>query len=445
MTKPHGAMAQNGGLTSMKKKFLLTVIPALMILSSCAGAGPKQEMVQLEPEMVEDTLAHEELFGQGGKAVKLTPYKDPDPSDPSLKKPVVGVQYKADGEGKFAIRYVAAIAALDVEAHWTRGICNKNGVQQKTANDKYVDKVVTTAYTAVSADSDSGTSFTTPAAVGDGFNYFVVYTLREVPAEHVDSYLFAFLTLEKGGNSVSSKAIISKMDGGNSFAYDMNGETNYFIQGTIGGEANQQVAIDDTPEAANYAQKEGLTLAANDNFGLFKVAPDHFQCFGYDQLRRGAQFLPKVAAKNYIKTSGSGEYDLYLTKSNEIHIAAPDSAKASAKLYFKPGDSWTASSPRYALYVFKDDGVNPKTEDWIDLEEVGSTGIYSCDAFSAVTWPNCIFCRMNPGNATNEWAQKWSQTKDLNTDDAGNIFYVNNNASTDGNAKGDGNWNLYLA
>lgn len=446
MTKPHGAMAQNGGLTSMKKKFLLTVIPALMILSSCAGAGPKQEMVQQEPEMVEDTLAHEELFGQGGQAKKLTPRNDPVvPSDPSLKTPVVGVQYKLEDDGKFAIRYVAAIAALDVEATWTRGICDKAGNQQQTADQKLVEKEVTTAYTAVSADKDDGDSYTTPETVDSDFHYFVVYTLRGVPEAQADSYLFAYLTLEKGGNSVKSLARISKMDGNNTFTFDTDSGLSYFIQGKIGGVANQQMAINDTPTGTNYAQKEGLALNANDQFGLFKYGGDHFQCFGYDQLRRGAQFLPKVDNYNYIKASGTGDYNLYLTNSNEIHIVVPDSAKASTVLYFKPGDSWAASSPRYALYVFKDDGVNPKTEAWFDLVQVGTTGIYSCDPFSAVTWPNCILCRMNPGNATNEWAQKWSQTKDLSTDDAGNIFYVNNDASTDGNAKGDGNWNLYLA
>ena len=420
----------------MKKKLLLTLIPAFMILTACAGAGPKQEAVQLEPEMVEDTLAHEELFGQGGQAVKLTPYKDPDPSDPSLKKPVVGVQYKADGEGKFAIRYVAAIAALDVEAHWTRGICNKNGVQQKTANDKYVDKVVTTAYTAVSADSDSGASYTTPAAVGDGFNYFVVYTLREVPAEHVDSYLFAFLTLEKGGNSVSSRAIISKMDGGNSFAYDMNGETNYFIQGTIGGEANQQVAIDGELSVGNYAQKEDLTLAANDNFGLFKVAPDHFQCFGYDQLRRGAPFLPRVAASNYIKANAAGVYKLYLTTSNQIHIVVPDAAKDTATYYLKPNSNWASDSARFAAYFFNN---SESISVWADMVDAGN-GFYSVSK-PAGNYVNVIFCRMNPGTSDNNFNDgvKWNQTADLSMDDDGNTYFINDGSWS------EGNWNIHAA
>ena len=427
--------------TIMRKKFLLTIIPALMVLSACAGAQPRQEAVQQEPEFVEDTLAHEEIFGEAGRQIKLTPYKDPVvPSDPSLRKPLVGVQYKDEGGGKYAVRYVAAIAALDVEATWTRGICDKAGVQKQTGDNKFVNKVVEYAYTAVSADSGSGDAYTTPEAVNENFHYFVVYTLRNVPADQLNSYLFAYLTLTKGVESVKSLARVSKISGGNTFTYDTDSGTGYFIQGTINGVANSVLPINDTPTGTNYAQEENFTLAANDTFGLFKYASDHFQCFGYDQLRRGAQFLPKVTDSNYIKASGAGSYSLYLTNSNEIHIVAPDAAKASTKLYFKPGDDWTSYAARYALYVFND---STSTNDWFDLTQVGSTGIYTCDAFSAVTWPNCIFCRMNPGNSTNDWGQKWSQTENLSTGDVGNIFYVNNDSGTGDGCKG--NWNLYLA
>ena len=434
MTKPHGAMAQNGGLTSMKKKFLLTVIPALMILSSCAGAGPKQEMVQLEPEMVEDTLAHEELFGQGGKAVKLTPYKDPDPSDPSLKKPVVGVQYKADGEGRCAVRYVAAIAALDVEATWTRGICNKNGVQQQTADDKFVNKVVTTAYDAVSADSDSGAPYVVPGDAGSGFNYFVVYTLRNIPVSQVDSYLFAYLTLEKGGDSVTSKAVISRIGGGNSFAYDVDGNTNYFLQGTINGVADTIQSIDFPGSGTNFAEKEDVALAANDSFGLFKVASDHFQCFGYDQLRRGAPFLPRVAANNYIKVNAAGNYNLYLTNTNEIHIVVPDAAKDTATYYLKPNANWIKDGARFAAYFFN---TSESLEYWADMADAGD-GFYSVNKPSG-NYAKVIFCRMDGAQAENIWGNKWNQTADLLLDDNGNTYFIND-GSWD-----EGNWNTHAA
>lgn len=429
----------------MKKNLLLTIIPALMVLSACAGTAPKQEVIPQEPEFAEDTLAHEEIFGNIGQQVKLTPYKDPYvSSDPSLKTPLVGVQYKDDGDGKFAIRYVAAISALDVEATWVRGICNSSGVQQLTGNDKFVEKPVTYAYKAVSADNGSGDAYTTPESVDSDFHYFVVYTLREVPAEHVNSYLFAYLKLTKGAETVRSLARISKVDGGKTFTFDTESSIEYFIQGTIGGTPDRTLPINDSPTGTNYAQEEEFTLSANDMFGLFKCGSDHFQCFGYNQLRRGAQFFSKVSSSNYIKVPGAGKYNLYLTNSNEVHIVAPDTAKGSAKFYFSPGTNW-GTSARYALNAFNN-AANPKTQKWMPLTQIGTSGIYTCDAFDATEWPEFQLVRLNPGTATYNWdGDWWSKTGNLSASDVGNIFYVNNNASTNRDDTAEGNWNLYLA
>ena len=423
-------MAENGGMNSMKKKYLLGILPALLVLSSCQAA-PKENNLK-EETFIEDTLAHDEIFGQGGEFKKLTPYKDPVvPSDPSLKKPAIGVQYKDDGEGKFAIRYVAAIADLDVEAHWTRGICDKNGGQQKTPNSKFVDKVVTTAYTAVSADSDSGDPIATPASVGEGFNYFVVYTLREVPADQVDSYLFAYLTLEKGGDSVTSDALISRIGGGNAFSYDF-ANTGYFLQGTVNGVQNAVIPLDDDPSAGNYAQEEGLTLAANDSFGVFKVAADHFQCFGYDSLRRGAPFLPHVASNNYLKVNVAGDYNLYLTDSNQIHIVVPEAAKANATYYLKPNANWASAGARFAAYFFNNE---TSESEWADMIDAGD-GFYSVNKPNG-NYPNVIFCRMNGAAADNIWGNKWNQTDDLSLDDIGNTYFINDESWN------EGNWNTH--
>ena len=417
----HMTHGRNKEVNNMKKKFLLMIIPALMALSSCAGAGPKEEIKQ-EPEMVEDTLAHEEIFGGVAEIVDnmkaLAPRKLANP----LTKPVTGVQYKDQGDGTYAIRYVAAIADLGVEAVWTRGVCLPTGSQHKTFAEKECDA----AYTALS----SGTSVEVPSLAGEDFNYFVVYTLRNIPEEQLDSYLFAYLTIKKGESEVKSLARISRLGEGKTFTYDTENDPKYFIQGTFDG-IDGIKPVNDTPADTNWAQEEDIGLKANDSFGLFKyektLSEELFQCFGYNQLRRGAQFF------------GTGDYNLYLTKSNQIHIAAPDTAKTSAKLYFKPGNDWTSYPARYALYVFNDD---KGTNDWFDLTQIGSTGIYSCTEFSAVTWPNCIFCRMDKNAAANTWSNKWSQTGNLNTDDAGNIYYVNDDSGT-----GDGclgNWNLYL-
>ena len=377
----------------MKKKILLAIVPALMILSSCAGVGPKKAMIQPKEEMAEDTVVHEELFGEASRPIKLTPYRDPVvPSDPSLKKPLVGVQYKDEGGGKYAVRYVAAIAALDVEATWTRSICDENGNQQQTGDQKVVNKPVTYAYTAVSADNGSGDSFTTPESVDEDFHYFVVYTLRNIPADQVDSYLCAYLTLEKGGNSIRTLACVSKVSGGNSFAFDSESITGYFLQGKIGGTGNRIVTINDTPldTAGNYAEKENIDFNANDEFGIFKWGGDHFQFFGHGAFASGTDLVSKVNSSDYCKVTSLGTYSLYLTKTNDIHFAK------CTTIYLVVG-VWDAgdADERYASWVW---GENASR--WFDWTLSGGKYTITLDLGRYNT---SHLCRMNNAVSANGW------------------------------------------
>ena len=175
----------------MKKSYLLAVIPALMVLTSCAGAGVKEEIKQ-EPEILEDTLAHEEIFGGVGEAIDLK-VKAPRRAA-ELVKPVTGVQYQQTGEDTYAIRFVAAIADYEgVEATWTRAICEASGTEHN--NEGFIERPCEQAYTSLSAAGSAVTPGATPSEFGSGFNYFVVYTVRNIPSSQLDSCLCAYLTL----------------------------------------------------------------------------------------------------------------------------------------------------------------------------------------------------------------------------------------------------------
>ena len=446
-----------------------------MALSGCSGVNvsPKADL------MVEDTLAHEEIFGDVEEAGYLG-LKGPR-MRASFGSDFIKMGYQInfdnknnadDSDDTISIRFIAALKDANVKAFWHRGFAQSNGyegVNKGSGNWEYKleDNVYETGANALNVQStkfyssltDGSNTITAKTGVYSEYEGFVIYTLRNIPYNtYKDAYLgvylevidadngeikrnsdFAAVKVEKASNYVSA----------NYFSIDSEAYNNkYFLQGSLhvdgenpGVESNIYVLDNDT--GGNVAKKEGLRLATDDTFGVFRFKTDHFQAFGYNQLRRGAQFLPKVSGKNYIKASGTGSYNLYLTNDAEnqtIHIVAPDAAKGSAKLYFKPGNDWTSYPARYALYVFNNGN---STSDWIDLEQIGSTGIYSCDEFSAVTWPNCIFCRMDKNTDENNWSNKWSQTGNLSTDDAGNIFYVNNDSGT-GDGCG-GNWNLYLA
>ena len=446
----------------MKKKLCLAILPAALMLSACSGITQNLEN-ERKDAFTEDTLAHEELFGgnahafdlgqqkglQPRKSIMEQRFEDPDP----LTQPTIGVQYAVEPDGDYAIRYVAAIASLRVQATWTRDIAEVNG--GRTKDGQSLQFPVNKAYDALSeAGEDGNEAPLLPSSVGSEYRYFVVYTLRNIPEDKVNSYLFGYLTLTslEGEGSVSTQARVSRVGGGNTYKFDIASSDyhGYFIKGSIGGSSNP-IKLDGTPSEGNYAQKENLSLSANDTFGIFKYQQasdsnhtgEHFQFFGYEQLRRSAQFFSRVSEKDYYKVPGTGTYKLYLTTSHEVHIITPDAGKTSAKFYFKTGLSW-GTSARYALNAFNNN-ANPATQCWITLSRIDDTDYYTCNAFSAVEWPEIQLVRLNPGTSTYNWdGDWWSKTGNLSTDSAGNIFYVNDDATTNRDQDAPGNWNLYL-
>lgn len=428
----------------MKKKFLLTIIPALMVLSACAGSGPKVE----DNLYLEDTLAHEEIFGgvaeEAGELKLMNPRREGEIAKPAT--PVVGVQWKSLEEGKYAIRYVAAIESKAVTAVWTRNICQANGNRRKAGEGDSNQVTCQKAYTALSASGGVEVPGTVPSASGESYKYFVVYTLRNIPEADLNSYLFAYLTLTNEGGSSKSLARISKVSGNNSFTIDTDSVNGYFAQGSIKG-SSAPVMIDGTPTDGNMAQKEDLQLNANDSFGLFKYQSgdnEHFQFFGYEQYKRGIQFIQKVSANDYVKVLGEGTYKLYL-KDNHIYLVVPDAGKGSSTLYFKPNDNWKDSDARFAVYVFENDQTNA----WFSMTEIkdsdnNGTGLFVANGIDAATYPNCIFVRMNPASTENNWSNKWTQTGNLVIDNNDGNQFVLDAAATVWE-DGWGGWSVYVA
>ena len=106
------------------KKLLLVVLPALMVLAGCSAP------VKAEKEsFVEDTLAHEEVFGGPEFQQKehvLRTVSGVDTLDASAK-PSIGVQTNDELDDGFAIRFVSAVRIEDgdlasANLYWTRAI-----------------------------------------------------------------------------------------------------------------------------------------------------------------------------------------------------------------------------------------------------------------------------------------------------------------------------------
>ena len=103
-------------------------------------------------------------------------------------------------------------------------------------------------------------------------------------------------------------------------------------------------------------------------------------------------------------------------------------------IYLKPNSNWTQANARFAVYAFQDG----KPEKWIDMVAASdSDGIYEFDKADIEGYTNIIFCRMNPGNANNNWDNKWNQTSDLKVPTDGTNLYTVKEGTWD---NGGGTW-----
>lgn len=85
-------------------------------------------------------------------------------------------------------------------------------------------------------------------------------------------------------------------------------------------------------------------------------------------------------------------------------------AWAGGGIYLKPNSNWTKDNARFAAYFFK--SSNNSDSKWMSMYASNKSGYYVCaipDGYDMV-----IFCRMNGGNQTNDWNNKWNQTGNLN-------------------------------
>lgn len=417
----------------MKKKYLLAIIPALMALSSCAGVKPNEE-IKKEPEMVEDTLAHEEIFGASkiGGNLGIRKAVDANPNDSDV---LIGYQTKfnANGEGSeddtISIRFVAAIKATNTTAVWHRSLAKGNATETKTraSGDKPSNKYYTSL-------TDGGNTITAKTGNFASFEGFVVYSLLNIPYEaNKDSFLAAYLTL--GGVDTDVLAIKVEKDStdptasAHTFTFPSDTE-GYFLQGKINGTVHSEERLypSDSPKVGddNYASYTGVDLDEGDYFGSFFFgtvegeANPSFLYFSYrSQYYKCAARIDRATnIYGYAAPYVDGKtYNLYISKNNEtknlVYASVDLGYSGDYKLYLKPNSNWTSAGARFALYVFDDD--NRDDNKWINLEASASrAGLYVLNVTLEAKYDKFIFCRMNPSES-NGWAgnQKWNQTADL--------------------------------
>ena len=306
----------------MNKKLLLVALPVLLAMSGCQaarGINNQPENKALVSEMSEDTLAHEEVFGDSNDihvfAGKSNPLKAT-LAEPDVK---LGCQIQFDdkktdstADDTISIRFLAALVDGNVTAVWHRGLAQPNGWEgAETSTDvwKYKFSGETNApdlTSNVKYDAlNNGGVRIAAGEEGEYENYecFVIYTLRNIPYEQFkDSYLAAYVSL--GSNNSKALAVKIEKDGDypkNSFSFDPN-TTGHFIQGKING-TTQLIGATEHATGDNSASYSDLSLKSTDYFGAFYYAQGStFQFFGYNGF-------VKDTANLYFEASSMGEYN----------------------------------------------------------------------------------------------------------------------------------------
>ena len=418
----------------MKRKFLLGIIPALMVLSACAGAQQTKKNKEL---FLEDTYAHEEIFGEAKTAGNLGVRKTTNPE--SVKKPKIGIQWmKSDdadnGSTTIDIRYVAAISSLDVQATWFRGVAKPDSNCPKKFYDDEKSEFYTKDSTIGYESINDGGHVTKATDAGDGYNFFVVYTLRNIPyLECRHGYMAAYLELhdsETGDLIISSDIVAVCIDQSHHFSFtdsdlDKDGTPGidgdgYFIEGSLNGDSTAIIPLNDSVEGTDKAKKDGIEMDANDHFGVFKWTGRNFVFYGrYNFADEDTLFYTEYHdsySPNYCRVGATGTFNITLDVDNKYNLVP---TAAEIEIFMESDGKWDGG--RYAIYRMDE---NNAEVGWTDMVYDSGINKHKC-TLDIIESPKFILCRMNPDAAANNWDNKWTQTD--------NIAFSSSTASTNSN------------
>ena len=306
----------------MKKNLLLIALPALMILSSCSRAG--LAIAQKEVNFKEDTLAHSEIFGGQEEAVDLRVRKMSNEDD--FVEPKIGVQYRpkyekvADsGEWFVALRFIAAVGTLDVDATWTRDIYKADGTKNKATVNRETTKAYESLYGGAGVGMISAMDEIKEGTVDETpYNYYVAYTIYDIPFDTVnDYYIVAHLTISDPAGVHAdgySKAMAARIGGGATAKFDKD-KTGFFLAGKIGG-AVGCVDADETTRGGNAASFTS-NFVDDDRFMVIQKAADTFKVWGGSCLGDGNEDIANV--NSMVEINSSAKYVIYLNTSDGIY------------------------------------------------------------------------------------------------------------------------------
>ena len=414
----------------MKKKLLLAVLPALMVLSSCS-AGPRVE----KNTFVEDTLAHEEIFGDSALQQRNQPLRTVSDVDSYVdsEKPSIGIQTNDELADGFAIRFVSAIKIDDddlgdANISWVRSIFYANHRVKKSEESIPVENL----YTSIASNGGAVNIEKFNQDNHTSYDYFAVYTIRGInKTNDAKCVINANLVV----NGVSSKVLSTTVDQVTQFTFN-NTDTGYFgVRKTASG---FETFYQDANPDGNHARFLNIPIEKDESFIIVNRASDWFEIHGYDKTHladNGDNNFGADAMEPFAKAKLSLlSYSLFLSKGDDT----PNYIYSNrvVQFFLVPNDNWHNDSARFALNVVVDNG----SDQWFSMNQVGSENLYVCNVpFSNIDgFGRLIFCRMNPASDTNNWDNKWNQTNDLTWDKTTNKFTIDGGSGN----QYYGNWSL---
>ena len=421
------------GVKHMKRKVLLAIIPTLLALSACSGINQKAR-ISNDDFYKEDTLAHEEFFGNEELEYSLT-LKQPLRAAEDIADPTIGVQFKnyqKEYKGQLrdycAIRYVAAIASRHVKAEWIRGasmqdsrILKSKGVMESTV-----------AYSSL----NNGGTLITPDSLGG--TCFVVYTLFDIPLfEYLNygdgpdmlncnwSYVAAGLKLTDLDNDDPATnynmSNIYAVEIGNHHAFsfdegDLVGD-GYFIEGTIDGREKEVVALDGDVSGSTDLAKKTLDLNAGDKFGLFKWSETEFRFYGNFNCSYDKYYitLNESLSTNYSMVGIDSEYTLFLNDEGRFGLSPTSPLSIPTTIYLDLNDTVWDQNVTYNIAVWQ-----TSKEKWVTPTSVTSK-VYRFD--NVDTDNQFLFVEYGEGDPNWSWGAN-CQTNNLTYDNA-DVFIMN--------------------
>ena len=443
------------------KKSLLFLLPALMALSACGTNTHDVETKNNDPfeGVVEDTLAHEEIFGNAEAALKLEQEKKA-PVFLSTVEPVIGVQTQIDKDdaSKMHMRFVAAVKIdgdlASATAVWTRAIFydSTGGGDASKAHKDYKAAAPKTSNKAYTTLNNGGAeySISTFDSTHDslGYNYFVVYTVLNIPITNANYYITSYVTVTDSVGTSRSKVLATTVDQKTQFTYDYErNNTGYFgikksTTGTFSSFTRDNYALN-----GNKARFVNVSLNKDESFILVNSAADYFDVYGYDMTHAAdgedATFTYDNAnaslRSKFAVAKATGSHYFYLSNGGETqnYIYRTDATKTKT-YWLQPNNGWKQASAWFALYT--SEYVNAVNQQkWYGMSGDGY-GNYLCD----ITYENLdnvllIFCRMNPASGELSFNNKWTQTYDLNDSDAHTKNWYTINSGDDYNER-NGSW-----